>query len=289
MRKNEDVLDDVLRFLICPICEAALHREGGSLRCLNGHVFDIARQGYVSLLVASRRAHSGDTATMVQARSDILATGYFADVADDLAATASEVFAAVSADSCVIDIGAGTGYYLASALDRLPGRLGLALDISKPALRRAARGHDRIGAVACDVWRRLPVVDQAAGVALNIFAPRNGAELRRILDPAGRLLVVTPARDHLSELIPRLGLLTVDERKDERLAEKLSPHFELVERHERRRVITLRHKEVAAVVAMGPSAWHADAAALTESIGRLPGLVQTGLSFTLSNYRPAEH
>src|SRR5688572_30940209 len=40
---------------------------------------------------------------------------------------------------CILDLGAGTGWYLARVLDRLPGRIGLALDLSKHALRRAAR------------------------------------------------------------------------------------------------------------------------------------------------------
>jgi 23S rRNA (guanine745-N1)-methyltransferase len=53
---------------------------------------------------------------------------------------------------------------------------------------------------------------------LNVFAPRDGAELRRILRPSGSLLVVTPGPDHLRELIGPLGLLSVDERKAERLA-----------------------------------------------------------------------
>ncbi len=90
----------------------------------------------------------------------------------------------------------------------------------------AARAHRRIGAVGCDAWRPLPVADAAAGLVLNVFAPRDGAELRRILRPDGALLLVTPAADHLAELIGPLGLLSVDERKPERLADKLGPYFE---------------------------------------------------------------
>ena len=66
-------------------------------------------------------------------------------------------------DGCVLDLGAGTGWYLARVLDRLPGRSGLALDLSRHALRRAARAHARIGAVAADAWGPLPVRDAAVG------------------------------------------------------------------------------------------------------------------------------
>ncbi len=119
---------------------------------------------------------------------------------------------------CVADVGAGTGYYLAAVLDRATGRAGLALDASKFA---AAPGGPRPRPDrrrrAPTSGRRLPVADGAAALALSVFAPRHGAELRRVLHPAGRLLVVTPDSDHLGELAGPLGLLEVDPRKDERL------------------------------------------------------------------------
>lgn len=284
---NGGVLDDVTVFLVCPYCGAALSRDAGSLRCVAGHVFDIARQGYVSLLPVGARADGGDTAAMVDARARFLAAGHFAGVAAELETVVERAVAAADAKGCVIEAGAGTGYYLASVLAGLADRAGLALDVSKFALRRAARAHDRIGAVACDIWRRLPVVDRAAVAMLNVFAPRNAAEFRRVLHPAGCLVVVTPSRDHLCELISSLGLLTVDERKDERLSGRLSPYFDLVERHELRMVVPLGHEDVAAAVAMGPSAFHADVADLAKRIGRLPDPMPTTLSVVLSVFRPA--
>src|SRR5688572_20694208 len=118
---------------------------------------------------------------------------------------------------CILDLGAGTGWYLARVLERLPGRQGLALDLSKHALRRAARAHPRIGAVACDAWAPLPLRDGVAALVLSVFAPRDGAEIARVLRPGGALVVVTPTDRHLEPLVSKLGLLTVDERKEERI------------------------------------------------------------------------
>jgi len=171
-------------------------------------------------------------------------------------------------------------------LDRLPRRAGLALDVSRHALRVAARAHRRIGAVACDAWRPLPVADSAAVLALNVFAPRDGAELRRILRPDGALLVVTPATDHLAELIGPLGLLSVDERKQDRLADKLGPYFESAGEREHRAVMSLDHTAVGLLAAMGPSSWHADAGALAAAIGRLPDPVPVTLAVRLTVLRP---
>jgi SAM-dependent methyltransferase len=277
------VLDAVMPYLTCAYCGAALARRGGSVRCGAGHVFDIARPGYVSLLPAGAKVAGGDTAAMVQARADFLGAGHFSSLADALGQAASSAVAA----GCVVDVGAGTGYYLAAVLDRLPERAGLALDISKFALRRAVRAHRRIGAVRCDVWRRLPVADSAASLALNVFAPRNGAELRRILSPAGRLLVVTPMPDHLGELTGPLGLLTVDPRKQERLTEKLSPYFASAGRREHRVMLSLTQGAVSALVAMGPSSWHADPPALAARIGQLREPVSVTLAVALSVYQPS--
>jgi len=280
------MLDEVIRYLACPYCGGGLARDGGSLRCGTGHAFDVARQGYVSLLPGGAKGGGGDTAAMVRARDDFLAAGHFASLAADLARTAAAVAASPAVPGCVLDVGAGTGYYLAAVLGRLPGRAGLALDISKPAVRRAARAHQRIGAVAGDAWRRLPVADSAAILALSVFAPRNGAELRRVLSPAGRLLVVTPERDHLLELTGPLGLLTVDPRKDERLSAKLSPYFGLAGRSEHRAALSLDHRAVGAFAAMGPAAWHTDPAALTARIRRLPDPVAVTLAVTVAVFQP---
>ena len=127
----------MIGYLACRSCGQDLHREGGALRCPAGHSYDIARQGYVSMLPAGAKAGAGDTAAMTAARADFLAAGHFGSLVTELAAAAQEALAPQSQPGCVIDVGAGTGYYLASVLDAVPGRPGLVLDISKFALRRA--------------------------------------------------------------------------------------------------------------------------------------------------------
>jgi 23S rRNA (guanine745-N1)-methyltransferase len=285
------VLDDVLPYLACPYCGAGLTRTGSALHCARGHAFNVARQGYASLLPKKAHGEGGDTAAMVRARTDFLAAGHFADLAAEVADTAAEALAAAAADGagagCVVESGAGTGYYLARVLDTLPGRVGIALDRSRYALRRAARAHERIGAVACDVWRRLPVTATAAVLALDVFAPRNGAELRRILNPAGRLVVVTPDDDHLRELAGALGLLSVDERKQERLAEKLGPYFDLTSRREYRARLELGQADILAAAQMGPAAWHADETDLAARVRSLPEQMTATVSVRVSVFRPS--
>ena len=130
------------------------------------------------------------------------------------------------------------------------------MDISARALRRAAGAHPAIGAVGWDTWRPFPVRDAVMSLVLDVFAPRNAAEFRRVLRDDGVLIVVTPAPGHLAELTGR-GLLAVDERKDERLAASLGAHFTLARDQELSLRLRLTRAEAAALAGMGPSARHA--------------------------------
>ncbi|MEU4777628.1 putative RNA methyltransferase [Micromonospora sp. NPDC023633] len=293
--------------LRCPVCAEPLTEvaTGGAraLRCPRRHSFDVARQGYVNLL-AGRAPHTGDTAEMVAARADFLAAGHYDLISTALAAAATAAVghlaaprrlpsgneAGARADGAyplVVDAGAGTGRHLAAVLAALPDAAGLALDVSKPALRRAARAHPRAAAALADTWQRLPMADAGTAVLLNVFAPRNGAEFHRVLDPAGSLLVVTPADDHLTELVGALGLLRVDPAKADRVAESLGGHFAPAASTVHRRELALTGPEVATLVGMGPSAWHTDPAGLAARVAALAEPVRVTVAVRLTVWRPA--
>jgi 23S rRNA (guanine745-N1)-methyltransferase len=123
-------------------------------------------------------------------------------------------------------------------------------------LRRAARAHPRAAAALTDLWRPLPVADAAASVVLNVFAPRNGPEFHRVLHPGGVLLVVTPAADHLSELVAAHGLIQVDPDKAARVSGSLGEHFTLDSGTTLRRELKLTAAEARTLIGMTPSARH---------------------------------
>jgi 23S rRNA (guanine745-N1)-methyltransferase len=275
-------LDDVLALLRCPHCGAALGRgeADDAVRCDDGHTFDVARQGYLSLLAGEGTPHAGDTAEMVAARDRFLGAGHFDPLAEALAEAAGGE--APGAPACIVDLGAGTGWYLARVLDGWPGATGLALDVSKPALRRAARAHPRLAAVACDVWRPLPVRDAVAAVVLNVFAPRSGNEIARVLAPGGVAVVVTPQPDHLRELAQPLGLLTVDEHKETRLADRLDPALAIGERRELTWSLRLDHAGAHDAAAMGPSAFHVSPADLDQRVAALPQPLEVSAAVTIT-------
>ena len=281
--------DDLLPVLACPVCGEPLGRaDGGQVGCANGHRFDEAKQGHLTLLPAKRRALTADTPEMVDARLRFLGRGHYAPVERALAA----VVAAAEAPGVVLDVGSGPGTYLAHALRAADGRrgvapdgpapvgrqpasrlgvapdgpapvgrqpasrLGVALDLSAIAIRRAARAHERAGAVVADVTERLPVVDDAAAVVLDVFAPRNQVEYARVLHPDGLLVVVTPRAGHLAELAE--ATISVDPEKARRLHESLEPAFVLRSSEDLTWTMDLTAEDVHDVVHMGPSHHHVD-------------------------------
>ncbi len=129
----------------------------------------------------------------------------------------------------MVDLGSGPGYYLEAVLEALPERIGIAVDNSKYAARRAARCHPRAGAVVADVWQDLPLASESAAVIINVFAPRNGEEIERVLAPGGLLLTVTPDPDHLHQLAGPLSMISVDSDKERRLRQTLGPLAEDME------------------------------------------------------------
>ncbi|HPQ16542.1 MAG TPA: hypothetical protein PLP04_15020 [Bryobacteraceae bacterium] len=185
----------------------------------------------------------------------------------------------------VMEVGAGTAYYLSQVVNSLPGRLGLAVDLSKHAARRAARAHARVYSIVADVWDRLPVADEASALTLVVFAPRQPRELHRTLRRNGRLIVVTPQPHHLVELRELLGLLKVDPSKESRLARGLGSWFRLVTKKPLEWTMHLKSADVAALAMMGPSARHLDPASLSAGIAGLPDSIAVTAAVTVLEYR----
>lgn len=277
---SERAQSTVTAALACPHCGSALQPTDDQLVCDIGHSFNIARQGYASLLGGGRRAATGDTAAMTAARAAFLATDHYRLIAEAVSRTIP-----ADARGLCLDIAGGTGYYLAAVLDDHPDLAGLSVDLSPFAARRAARAHERAAAVTADVWQAFPVRTGAVRYILSIFGPRNGPEMHRVLEPNGLLVVATPTDRHLLELRQPLGLINVDSHKQDRLATQLCD-FTRVREVEVEYVTKMSALDVENDVQMGPNAHHVDASTLAQSIRALPDPTQVTISVRVSSYVP---
>ncbi|EFH87455.1 putative RNA methyltransferase [Ktedonobacter racemifer] len=258
-----------LALLTCPICGDPLHAEEKTLRCEHAHSFDIAREGYVSLL--RKQASGGDTKEMLKARRAFLERDYYAPLAqtltDLLAAHLHKRSVEQTSPLTILDAGCGNGYYLGSILHQLPPTIpsqslcALGLDLSKEAIRMAAKSYPDAQFIVASLWERLVLVDASIQVMLNIFAPRNAPEYARVLAPDGLLLIVIPGPHHLSQVRAELGLLNIEEQKQQHILEQFAADFTLLEQRELAYQLTLDQDSLRQLVRMTPNYWH-----MTESI-----------------------
>lgn len=178
----------------CPVCRArlALIEEQRRWACGRGHSFDVAREGYVNLLVAARRRsrQPGDSAEMVAARRRFLATGAYDPMTEKLAGVVASRHPAV-----VLDVGSGEGRHTRA----IAASLILGLDIAKPAVAAAARAH-RQGWYAVASAADIPLDDASVDLAVNVFGPVEAVELARVVRPGGWVVAAHPGADHLTEI-----------------------------------------------------------------------------------------
>ena len=244
-------------------------RARGRERALRGgHSFDVARQGYLSLLAGDRR-HAGDTAEMVAARERFLGGRSLRPARRDAVADALRR-GRPAASSISVPAPAGTSPAL---LERLPAATGLALDVSKPALRRAARAHPRLAAVACDAWGPLPAARRRGRCGARHLRPAQRGRDRARAAPGGLAVVVTPAaRTTWPSSAPRSRSA---ERKQERPASSSSSRASRSSgRRELEWALSLDRAGARDAVAMGPSAFHSRPAELDERVAALPQPVE---------------
>lgn len=273
----------VATVLRCPVCAGMLELEGRVVACVAGHRFDVARQGYVTLRGSAPSAATGDTPGMVAARERLLASGAYAPIATRLAALA-RIRTGSRRSPVILDLAGGTGYYLGHVLDAIPDALGICLDLSAAALRRAARAHPRAAAVGGDVWQRLPVADASVAQVTSVFGPRNASEIARALVPGGSLITVTPTARHLIEIIGPLGMLHVGEDKQDRLAASLE-RFTPVGGEQVEYVLRLDRMSIADLVSMGPSARHLSPELIHERVAALPDALDVTISVSIAAHR----
>jgi 23S rRNA (guanine745-N1)-methyltransferase len=252
---NDETMPCV-RPLTCPVCHQPLNLQDRSLRCARNHSFDLAREGYVNLMVGHKRPKiQGDDKVMLAARRRFLGNGRYQPLSSAINKIALEHL--VESDGVILDVGCGEGHYLGQLLPLLPaGTCTFGLDVAKDAARIAAKKYPSSRFVVADVNRRIPFADQSVHVLLNIFAPRQPAEFARIAAPGALLIIVIPGPEHLHELRTELNLLDIEPEKQQRVLAKMSDLFALRQAKSLKIHLDLAQPDLTDLVLMTPNYWH---------------------------------
>lgn len=269
--------------VLCPVrgCGAPLERRDRAWSCGRGHLFDVARSGYCNLLQPQDRKskNPGDPRESALARRRFLDAGHGDFL---LRALLEEIDGlALPARPAVLDVGCGEGHHLGS-LAREREMEAHGVDLSVPAVDLAARRWPGASWWVVNADRALPFADGSFDLALSIAARRPAAELRRILKPEGRLLVVVPGEDDLIE--PREAVLGEGKLRDrlDRVTAELDGRFELEANRTVRQVAKLDAEAVRDALA---STYRGARASQRERVETLGEMAVT-LSYDVMRLRP---
>ena len=184
----------------CPVCRADLSKQDGAYKCGNGHLFDIAKEGYVNLTSPSKHTKkgSGDDRDMIRARTGFLEGGYYKPLRDKMCSLLQQY---CPDKGVILDAGCGEGYYTSaySLVAKSKNGTVVGIDLSKDAVKHTAKvcvgGEFAVASVY-----HLPLSDNSCDIIVNCFSPLAAEEFSRVLKTGGYFLYVVPDADHLWEL-----------------------------------------------------------------------------------------
>lgn len=215
----------------CPVCSKPLPVGETVLVCPENHSFDVAKEGYINLLLKKASKDPGDSQMAVESRRKFLGSGYYDTLSDKLNEKILEYFPKDSISQInILDIGCGEGFYLSRLQKFLSENLKnpkfhlWGLDVSKSAIRLASKSNPLIDFCVGNT-NSLPYEDNSVDLVLSIFAPLNPGEVSRILKEHGKLFVVIPGKDHLSGLV-KLVYENANPHKEDKNPTESNPKLE---------------------------------------------------------------
>lgn len=257
--------------LVCPVCAEPLIIAEKSAACVNGHSFDIAKEGYINLLRTNKSGDRiGDDKLAARCRRDFLNKGYYAPLKDALVA----LFA--NRSGALLDICCGEGYYTSAVAANENLRV-YGFDISKEMIRLGAKRGGFTAFVAN--MASIPVADDSFDYCIHLFAPFHEDEFLRVLKPGGKLYTVIPGRYHLWGL--KKAVYDTPYLNDEQLPDTKLLKLQGTQKISAR--ISLQSAEdIEAVFRMTPYYFHTSAADKQKLIGL--NTLDTQIEFVIAEY-----
>lgn len=184
--------------LACPKCHSPLIKVDKSYQCDQHHNYDIAKQGYINLLLNPDKAslNPGDSKESLQARRAYLNQGYYDVILNEVV---NYIAAHAKEHMDIFDLGCGEGYYTYRMKQLLGNHTYYGLDISKEAIKMATRYDKEIYWLVGNA-KNIPVNDHSLDVITALFTVVIPSEIARCLKKDGYMIHVTANRNHLIEI-----------------------------------------------------------------------------------------
>lgn len=248
------------QLLICPVCREDLIKDASNktYKCSNNHSYDIAKEGYVNLLISNqkRSKNPGDSKEMVLARIDFLNRGYYKKLSDKINEKIVQYLIKQSKEEYnILDLGCGEGYYLINLKNYMDDKKMQAnyygIDVSKDAVKYAGKSNkDCIWAVGNNF--NIPIKDKSVDCILSVFSPIDINECNRVLKDDGIFVRILPRTDHLIEL---RNIIYSEVHLNEKVYTASVEENEYVEEDNITFKIELNKEEILSLLKMTPHYW----------------------------------
>lgn len=281
---NIEVFREFIDAFRCPHCQGPLEVvDLKSLKCVQNHSFDFAKQGYVNLLTHSSNSHYSKK--LFEARQKIVTeSNLYGLLHKKIAKVIKAHFKKQTAlPFLMLDAGCGEGSHLHKVLKecRNPAITGVGLDISKDGIALAAKKYKESIWLVGDLAKS-PLGDRSFQVILNILSPSNYREFKRILAPNGLVIKVVPRPNYLKELRETLFANTKKVRyKNDDTVELFKKHFKLTGRFTLCYTKKLSPAERVYLVQMSPLSWNAEKAAVDAFINQVTAEITVDLDLLI--------
>ncbi|MVX66994.1 methyltransferase domain-containing protein [Clostridium chromiireducens] len=248
------------QILLCPVCKDKLIKDASNkmYRCNNKHTYDIAKEGYVNLLISNqkRSKNPGDSKEMVLARIDFLNRGYYKAISDKISEMIAEFLSKNGNDkSNILDLGCGEGYYLTNLKNYLNEKNIKAdyygMDVSKDAVKYASKSDKEC------VWAvgnnfHIPAEDKSIDCILSVFSPIEINECNRVLKDDGVFVRVLPRTNHLIQL---REIIYSDVNLNDKVYQASAEENDYVKEANATYDIELNKEEILSLLKMTPHYW----------------------------------
>lgn len=257
-----NVFNDTL--LLCPVCKDKLIKDplNKIYKCNNNHTYDIAKEGYVNLLISNqkRSKNPGDSKEMVLSRVEFLSMGYYKPISDKINEMIASFLKKNNSDKFnIMDLGCGEGYYLTNLKNYMNENNIKAnyygMDVSKEAVKYASKtDKDCIFAVGNNF--HVPAEDKSIDCILSVFSPIDINECNRILKDDGVFVRVLPRTNHLIQL---RTIIYSEVHLNEKVYKADAYENEYIKEANVTFDITLNKEEILSLLKMTPHYWKSTA------------------------------
>ena len=250
--------------LLCPVCKENLIKDvlNKMYKCENNHTYDIAKEGYVNLLISNqkRSKNPGDSKEMVLARVEFLSKGYYGVLSDKINQMIVESLNKDNNDKFnIMDLGCGEGYYLTNLKNYMDEKNIKAnyygMDVSKEAVKYASKTNkDCVWAVGNNF--HIPAESKSIDCILSVFSPIDIDECNRVLKDDGVFVRVLPRTNHLIQL---RNIIYSEVHLNEKVYKANDEENEYIKESNVTIDINLNKEEIISLLKMTPHYWKSTA------------------------------